>query len=165
MTMRGRMTTCALLLVVVTTVGCDQVSKRFATVHLMGIPRQWFLGDLLCLEYAENPGAFLSLGAELPRWARIALIPVCTWIILVVCVVVALRARWPRLPLLGLAQVFAGGVSNLVDRVTRGSAVDFLNVGVGSLRTGIFNVAAMAIMLGIALLILGRRWRASTVGR
>jgi signal peptidase II len=36
----------------------------------------------------------------------------------------------------------------------RGSVVDFLNVGIGSLRTGIFNVADMAIMLGVALLLL-----------
>ena len=33
--------------------------------------------------------------------------------------------------------------------------VDFLNVGIGPLRTGIFNVADMAIMLGVALLIAG----------
>jgi signal peptidase II len=35
--------------------------------------------------------------------------------------------------------------------------VDFLNVGIGPLRTGIFNVADMAIMLGVALLIAGLR--------
>jgi signal peptidase II len=29
--------------------------------------------------------------------------------------------------------------------------VDFLNVGVGSLRTGIFNFADVAIMLGAAI--------------
>jgi signal peptidase II len=29
--------------------------------------------------------------------------------------------------------------------------VDFLNVGIGSLRTGIFNVADMAIMAGVII--------------
>jgi len=157
--MRRWATKVALLAVVATTIGCDQVSKHFATVHLMSGPRQSFLGDSLRLEYAENSGAFLSLGAGLPFWARTAFFSVGTGIILVACALAALRHRWPRLPLLGLSLVFAGGVSNLVDRVARGSVVDFLNVGIGSLRTGIFNVADMAIMLGVALLVLCRTWQ------
>ena len=32
--------------------------------------------------------------------------------------------------------------------------IDFMNVGIGSLRTGIFNVADMAIMLGAGILVL-----------
>jgi signal peptidase II len=60
--------------------------------------------------------------------------------------------------MLGLAFLWAGGVSNLADRVARGGrVVDFLNVGVGPLRTGIFNVADMAIMLGVALVLLTGR--------
>jgi signal peptidase II len=40
-----------------------------------------------------------------------------------------------------------------------GSVVDFMNVGVGSFRTGIFNVADVAILAGIGLL-LAERYRA-----
>jgi len=80
-----------------------------------------------------------------------------TGFLLVACVLVLLRDRRPRLAPLGLALVFAGGASNLVDRIVRGSAVDFLNVGVGPLRTGIFNVADVAITLGVVLLVLRRR--------
>ena len=36
--------------------------------------------------------------------------------------------------------------------------IDFMNVGIGSLRTGIFNVADMAIMLGAGILVL-EGWR------
>jgi len=48
----------------------------------------------------------------------------------------------------------AGGASNWIDRVARGSVVDFLNVGVGPVRTGIFNVADVAIMLGAAVMLI-----------
>jgi 2-iminobutanoate/2-iminopropanoate deaminase len=51
-------------------------------------------------------------------------------------------------PALGLALFVAGGVSNWIDRVTQGRVVDFLNVGVGPVRTGVFNVADLAIMVG-----------------
>ncbi len=40
-----------------------------------------------------------------------------------------------------------------------GSVIDFLNIGIGPVRTGIFNVADVAIMVGIALL-LADRYRA-----
>jgi len=69
-------------------------------------------------------------------------------------VALAIRQRWDRLPTLGLALFVAGGASNWIDRVARGSVVDFLNIGVGSVRTGVFNVADVAIMLGAGVLVL-----------
>ena len=53
----------------------------------------------------------------------------------------------------GLLLFLAGGVSNLIDRVTLGRVIDFLNVGIGPLRTGIFNIADMAIIAGVVILI------------
>lgn len=136
------------------TIGCDQVSKRVATTHLMGAPPQSFLGDTVRLVYAENAGAFLSLGADFPAWARTVLFTVGTGLILVACTVSALRKDWVGLPQMGLALVMGGGVSNLADRVRQGAVVDFLNVGIGSLRTGVFNVADLAIMAGVTCLVL-----------
>ena len=40
-----------------------------------------------------------------------------------------------------------------------GGVTDFLNIGIGSLRTGIFNVADVWIMLGAGLLFLARDFR------
>jgi signal peptidase II len=54
---------------------------------------------------------------------------------------------------LGLTLLAAGGASNWADRVVHGRVVDFLNVGIGSLRTGIFNVADIAIMAGVVMLL------------
>lgn len=47
-----------------------------------------------------------------------------------------------------------GGIGNLVDRILlSGLVTDFINIGIGNLRTGIFNVADMAIMTGVIGLI------------
>jgi signal peptidase II len=51
--------------------------------------------------------------------------------------------------------MWGGGASNLIDRAARGHVVDFLNVGLGSLRTGIFNVADIAVLLGALLIVVG----------
>jgi signal peptidase II len=54
------------------------------------------------------------------------------------------------------ALVFAGGVGNLIDRLMYdGFVIDFINIGVGSLRTGIFNVADVAVTLGLLIIMLG----------
>ena len=58
--------------------------------------------------------------------------------------------------LVGLSFMFAGGASNFIDRaMNKGAVVDFLNIGVGPIRTGIFNIADVAIMLGFALFLFG----------
>ena len=53
-----------------------------------------------------------------------------------------------------VALLFAGGVGNLIDRVTSGgSVVDFINLGIGPVRTGIFNIADVAITVGVLVLL------------
>ena len=71
----------------------------------------------------------------------------------------AARFKWSRLAGVGLVLFVAGGLSNLVDRIAIGSVIDFLNIGIGPIRTGIFNVADVAIMLSMVLL-LADRYRA-----
>lgn len=143
-----------LAVIAAATIGCDRVTKHVATTMLEGRPPQSFLGDTVRLVYAENTGGFLSLGAELPAAARTAIFTIATGITLVALVIWAFRSGWATWQMVGLALFVAGGVSNWVDRFARGSVVDFLNVGVGWLRTGIFNVADMAIMLGVALFLI-----------
>jgi signal peptidase II len=65
----------------------------------------------------------------------------------------------PRWQFIACVGILAGGLGNLIDRVTNhGQVTDFLNLGIGSLRTGIFNVADVAITGG-ALLLAWLWWR------
>jgi signal peptidase II len=145
----------ALLVAVVATIGCDRVSKHIATAALAGEPGRSYLGDTIRLEYVENTGGFLSLGATLPPAARTAVFTIGTGLILLVLAGAAVRFHWHGWSRIGAGLILAGGASNWVDRLVRGSVVDFMNIGVGPLRTGIFNVADMAIMVGLVALLLG----------
>lgn len=145
-----------LLVAVVVTIGCDQVTKRMATSTLAGTTGRSYLGGVVRVEYVENTGGFLGLGGELPPAARTALFIGATGIMLAGMIAIAIRDRLKGLALLGVALFVAGGASNWVDRVAYGRVVDFLNVGVGPVRTGIFNVADMSLMLGGALLIVAQ---------
>jgi signal peptidase II len=142
-------------LVIGATIGCDRATKNLAEARLAGAPPRSFLTDTVRLEYAENTGGFLSLGADLPLWARAGLFTVGTGVALAVIPLLALRLGSRAHALMGLGLIWAGGASNLVDRVSRGSVVDFLNVGIGPVRTGVFNVADLAITVGALVVALG----------
>ena len=147
-----------LVIAIVATIGCDRVTKHFAATMLAGRSSQSFLADTVRLEYGENAGGFLSLGASLPAMARISVFVIGTGVALLSCVWVAVRSPVGGWTLLGLSLFVGGGASNWADRVTQGRVIDFLNVGVGSFRSGIFNVADMAIMLGAGFVLLGGLW-------
>src|SRR5215813_6900567 len=150
MTKVGR--TIMLLAIAVATIGCDRVTKHLAVTSLAGTPGRSFFADTMRLEYAENSGGFLSLGANLPIAVRTAIFTIGTGLILVGTLIAAAKLRLTGWQLVGLTLLWAGGGSNWVDRVARGSVVDFLNVGFGALRTGIFNVADFAVLLGACIL-------------
>jgi signal peptidase II len=148
----------ALLVVLTSQIACDQVTKELAEHNLNGRPRI-YLGDVVRLQLAHNPGAFLGMGHALPDALRLPLLTLGVSAILcgVLAFVIARRtATWPLV--LGAGLVVAGGLGNLIDRIWRGGVVtDFMNVGIGPLRTGIFNVADVHIMLGAALLLWATR--------
>ena len=51
-----------------------------------------------------------------------------------------------------LALILGGALGNIHDRIRYGSVVDFIDIGVGSYRWPIFNVADIAVTVGAILL-------------
>jgi signal peptidase II len=145
----------ALLIVVsVSTVGCDRVTKHVATTMLADGPTYSVFADTVRLTYMENTGGFLGIGGELPRPARMVLLTIAPAILLSALTAFVIHSGLTLWKTVGLALFIAGGASNLFDRVLYGSVVDFLNLGVGWLRTGIFNVADVALMVGAGIFLL-----------
>ena len=143
-----------LCLLLAATAGCDRVTKHLAMTNLAGMPGQSFLADTIRLDYHENPGGFLSAGANWRPEVRAVVFQVANGAFLLAALIIGARGEWSRLAAAGLLLFVAGGISNLIDRIAMGRVIDFLNVGIGPFRTGIFNVADVAIVIGIGLLIL-----------
>ena len=101
-----------LFIAILATIGCDRVTKHIASTTLADAPSRSFLADTFRLEYAENTGAFLSVGADWPRPVRTAVFGVGNTVLLAALTVVAVRRRWPRMALLGVALFVAGGRSD-----------------------------------------------------
>ena len=144
----------AIIIIIATSIFFDQISKIIARNNLQGTGRDSFLGDTFRLEYTVNTGAFLSMGSNLDGWARILLLqglPLVMIFALAIYVMVDKQMlTWQRY---GFALIVGGGVSNLFDRIMYGGVVDFMNMGIGSLRTGIFNFADVFIMIGMGVIL------------
>lgn len=150
-TMTRSWTTSLLVVLLLGTIGCDRATKHWAEATLAQGGARSYLGNVITLEYSENAGAFLSLGEDWPPRARFILFSLGAALLLAFTGVALMSRDRSGSSIVGVTLFVAGGVSNLVDRVSRGLVIDFMNIAVGPLRTGIFNVADVAIMAGAAL--------------
>jgi signal peptidase II len=142
-----------LFLVLAVTVGCDQTSNHIARKKLSQRGSITLPGGVGELRLENNPGSFLGLGTAFSPSLRRAVFTVgvgAGLMILFAWLVGRARLKW--LSFLGLALAMAGGTSNLVDRITQqGEVTDFIFIQVGPIHTGVFNVADILIMLGLAM--------------
>jgi len=143
------------LFIMTACIAVDQATKYYAHENLKGTLMTSYLGDTFRIQYATNTGAFLGLGDALPENVRFWLFNVFTSVVILgIFVYVIVSSKMKVLESIAFALLVSGGIGNLIDRVMRGGyVVDFMNMGIGKLRTGIFNVADMAIMGGIFLLL------------
>ncbi len=137
-------------------IGCDQATKNIARQSLAGLEPIRILNDTLRLQYAENPGAFLGFGANIPANYRYLIFTIIIGSFLFGILVYLIKSKKINKPnTIALSLILGGGFGNLVDRIfNEGCVIDFLNLGIGSIRTGIFNVADIAITVGVIWLAL-----------
>lgn len=137
--------------VVVLGVALDQLTKAAARAYLA--PRALIVvwGGVVRLAYSENVGAFMGLGAALPPAMRTLLFGVFAALLLaVVTAYVFTTEGLTRTDVIAASFLVSGGLGNLIDRAVRdGRVTDFVTIGVGGLRTGIFNVADIFIVAGV----------------
>jgi len=142
--------------IVVAIVVLDLATKAWVERTMATEPPRHYLGDTVRLGYVLNSGVFLSLGHTLSPTVRFWLFVVGVSAVLVTLLVLTLTDARFRLPeIVAVAAIVGGGIGNLADRIRLGAVRDFMNVGIGPVRTGVFNVADMAITFGgIALLLI-----------
>jgi signal peptidase II len=138
--------TCLLL------IGIDRVTKQWAKDNLMFREPRVYLNNTFRLEYAENTGAALSFGDNLPQTASfwlLSMLPLAVMIAVFVHVVRQLN-NFTTFKAFCFSMIIAGGVGNIIDRIIYDRRVtDFMNIGFGDIRTGIFNVADVWITSGV----------------
>ena len=139
-----------IVLVFLPIVGCDRYTKDQAVAYLKGQEPISLINGLFSLTYHENTGAMLSLGASLPDNIRFLIFTVVVALGLLVGLTYILFKPMSGLSFTIGMLILAGGFGNLYDRAfNEGRVVDFMLIQLGPIRTGVFNVADIAIIVGL----------------
>lgn len=128
----------------------DRISK-LALPDLLseGAPRE-VLGSTLQLIRSENRGGLFGLfQGSAPLLALLSLG------VVVLLLLMHEREGESRPSALTLATglLIGGALGNLLDRITLGYVLDFIDLGVGSVRFWTFNIADMGISFGILIIL------------
>lgn len=183
-TVRGKQIAAALVLIFLSTIAIDQVTKRHAQNSLMtwqhetnldmfksrtvpvasvGRPEAPYTENAffirLNFQYERNRGAAFSMLSNLPDNIRVPFF----YLVTLICVVyISFYLR--TLPInfhltrFGLIMILAGAIGNFIDRIIQGYVIDFVSVGWNIFGWrhdfAVFNVADIAINVGIIAFIL-----------
>jgi signal peptidase II len=146
-----------LAIVTVVTLAADLGSKIWAEKRFTDAPFPerhidvW--KDHIAFRLAKNPGgAWGLLGTESPA-LRISFFVVIS-VVAVAFILSLYRKTTPAQTALtwGLPLVLGGALGNLVDRIRYGHVIDFIEVHLGSYQWPTFNVADIAICVGVGLM-------------
>lgn len=126
----------------------DQLTKYFVTLYIQLGEKVDFIPFFINLTHVKNEGASFGMLSD-HRWVFMILS-----VLAIIGIIVFLTIYRKRHILLtiSLAFILSGGIGNMIDRIFRGSVVDFFEFTF--VEFAIFNVADMfitfgAIMLGI----------------
>ena len=113
------------------------------------------MGDWWKWLYAENPGAAFGFMKQVPETTRDLTFFGLTLIVFFAILVVVIRTEerfW--VVNTALISILAGAAGNFVDRIRYGYVIDFIDMHLGFMRWPTYNVADIAITVGVILLII-----------
>jgi len=136
-------------------IAADLGSKAVVRATLADAPAQYYLHGWLRLSYWENAGTVMSLGDELPRALRYQAFTVGAAMFAAALIAfIVLSARLTPTGVTAGSLIAGGSLSNVIDRLLHeGRALDFINIVMTPLHLMIFNLADVALALGMVMLL------------
>tara|TARA_B110000305_G_C19445833_1_gene644749 strand:- start:2370 stop:2879 length:510 start_codon:yes stop_codon:yes gene_type:complete len=137
------------------TICSDQVSKTIIRNNLTNHEYIFLLNNSLVLIKAENFGAALGLGGNFPSILKtiyFQILPIS--VLLFFFRMILTKTAISKQTAIGLSAAIGGAVTNIFDRVFFGSVTDFIQIQMGTIQTGIFNIADIFIVTGTILVVL-----------
>lgn len=131
----------------------DFLTKQWVVSSLTLHYPQSVLGDVLRLTYTHNPGA--AFGINIGEHSRLFFLGLSLVALVALGWMYAATPRADLLRLVALALVCGGAIGNIIDRLRYDAGVvDFIDIGLGTHRFWIFNVADSAVSVGAVLLLI-----------
>ncbi|MGD0959728.1 MAG: signal peptidase II [Methylomonas sp.] len=131
----------------------DQASK-LAVDGSMQLFQSISLLPFFNLTYVHNTGASFSFLSEAGGWQRWLFAGLAVCMSGVITVWLLRLQKHETLMAVALSMVLGGAVGNLIDRITYGYVIDFLDIYYQSWHWPVFNIADSAICIGVGLMLL-----------
>lgn len=130
-------------------------ATKYALEH--GTPEDWVravIPGFFDLVHRHNRGVAFSLFAnhDVP-WLSVALISFSIAVIALLAWMIGTPHAGSKLSRFGLALYLGGATGNVIDRILRGTVLDFADFYIGQYHWPAFNVADSAITIGACLVI------------
>jgi signal peptidase II len=150
-----------LLIIVVAalTILIDQISKQLILNSFRPGEILPIIPGFFNLTLTFNFGAAFGLWSNLPPgWREFALGASITLALTVLFFFLRHSAQRSALSQVSLAAVLGGALGNVLDRIQHGYVIDFLDAYWGNYHWPAFNVADSAIVVGVAIVVLGPQY-------
>jgi signal peptidase II len=134
--------------IAITVVVADQASKAWVVSQLAPGAGMVIIPDLLNVVHGQNSGALFGLLPQSAPAFAIASLGVTALI-----VVYHAKAGRGIVTTVALGLLLGGAIGNLLDRLNHGYVIDWVDMGIGTLRFWTYNVADASITTAILLLI------------
>ena len=132
-------------IIAVVLVAVDQIIKNWAAETLVKGDIA-IIENVLYLKYTENTGVAFSMFSD-NRWILVG----ATSVMLIAVLAFFLSGKiTDKIELFSLSLLLSGGVGNLIDRISLGYVIDYIDVRI--INFAIFNLADICICVGAFLL-------------
>ena len=129
-------------------IALDQLTKLIAVNHLKPIKTLPIIEDVFHFTFTTNDGmAFGMLDNQ--RWIFLT---ISTITIIIMGIILYTGRLSNKLYTVSVSMIISGGIGNMIDRLTTGEVVDFLDFRL--INFAIFNVADSIVCVGAGILIL-----------
>ena len=125
-------------------IALDQITKYLVRANMQPGDRIPVIGNWMSIYYVQNTGTAFSMFAG-NRFVTIFL----TSALIILCIVFVIRESSNGVSLIPVLFTFvaAGGISNMIDRLTLGYVTDMISCG----KFAVFNVADIGVTCGCIL--------------
>lgn len=132
----------------------DYLTKLLVYEYLDGIGHSVDINEFFSITLVHNYGAAFSLLADSSGWQRYFLSSISLIAVITITIWIFKTPVKCKLKVISLTLILSGAIGNLIDRITNGFVVDFIDFHYQDFYWPIFNFADVFITLGVVLLVI-----------
>ncbi len=147
----------AFLYIVPIAVLIDQISKHYVSSLIKLHESVSIVGNFIRFTYVLNDRMMWGINPQkiFPNLHVTTILTVLMSIATIILIVYYITTKEKRyIMLCGFSLVMSGAIGNLIDRISTGKVVDFIDMGINNnIRWAIYNVADANITIGVILIL------------